>query len=44
MSASTKKEYDSARQKFTLEQEVDKKILLDAKKNEKLGRNIDFTI
>ena len=44
MSASTKKEYDSARQKFTIEQEVDKKILLDAKKDEKIGRNIDFTI
>tara|TARA_B100000963_G_C22587261_1_gene653701 strand:- start:11 stop:316 length:306 start_codon:yes stop_codon:yes gene_type:complete len=44
MSASKKKEYDSARQKFTLEQEVDKKILLDEKKSEKIGSNIDFII
>ncbi len=44
MNASTKKEYDSARQKFTIEQEIDKNIIIDAKNDGEIGSNIDFTI
>ena len=44
MNSSRKEEYDSARKKFSLEKESEKKQVSHLKSDSSIGRNIDFTI
>ena len=44
MNSSRKKEYDSARKKFSLEKESEQKQVSHLKSDTNIGRNIDFTI